>query len=461
VSRIVLALCWIAVLGGACPGFAQEERPRPVWHYPDFGGVQDSSRYDSRKMVRVPLNFARSTSYTGAYFRDAWFDGEAYFKYAHFGGEVDFREARFGGEADFRYAHFGGEAYFREARFGGEALFWGARFDGEAYFWYTQFGGEVDDFRNAQFDGMANFANAQFDAQFGGETLFGRARFGGEAYFREARFGGKANFVNAQFDGMANFANAQFDSTAFFNGAQFDRTARFDGAHLRHASFSGTRFSAEPSFSGTAFTGVLRFGAHFDSGVDLRKADLKKLEYIYLDGISYPPGAFRVYWGDIDARENAPVIRVIEEDSVDPDGDVVYKALSVVYKHLRDNGYQPWRFLLIVFVLIVPFFAAVWRWKFFTIVRSIVHQEVSLRSLPDAPSDRLSQAWHVVYFSTAVLLGLRFKREWIIPHDEEGRRSRFTKLVTAEWAFGIGLYILFAVTVKGHRFSYIKGLLGF
>ena len=63
----------------------------------------------------------------------------------------------------------------------------------------------------------------------------------------------------------------------------------------------------------------------------------------------------------------------------------------------------------------------------------------------------ISRGWHAVYFSASVLLGLRFKKDWIrtSPGHALGIRY-FVYLVTFEWALGIGLYVLFAVLAKGH-----------
>ncbi len=61
-----------------------------------------------------------------------------------------------------------------------------------------------------------------------------------------------------------------------------------------------------------------------------------------------------------------------------------------------------------------------------------------------------------LFFSTSVLLGVRFKKEWIEKIDRA-----FLWWVTAEWLIGIGLYVAFVALVKSNEFGYVKGLLGF
>ena len=74
----------------------------------------------------------------------------------------------------------------------------------------------------------------------------------------------------------------------------------------------------------------------------------------------------------------------------------------------------------------------------------------------------LTRYWHSLFFSTSVLLGIRFKKDWIkvFPEDMLGSKS-YIRLVTFEWTLGIMLFVVFALLVKGIRFSFIKDLLGF
>jgi len=143
-------------------------------------------------------------------------------------------------------------------------------------------------------------------------------------------------------------------------------------------------------------------------------------------------------------------------------------------------------------------FAVVWYWFYYGILVKIVNEKIDERKFPGShykfdfkykekylsiskknsfpgvklkiydhsksPKElnRLSRYWHVLFFSASVLLGIRFKREWIeIGSPLALGQQSFIYLVTAEWLLGIGLYVTFALLVKGARFEFIKGLLGF
>jgi hypothetical protein len=156
----------------------------------------------------------------------------------------------------------------------------------------------------------------------------------------------------------------------------------------------------------------------------------------------------------------------------------------IVYGWTMGWGYKPVRFLATVFFVVVLPFAWFWYRRYYHLVLPLVDHSADdvlrnrlaepdrmiekkrlglLRfrrfdhaSIPGDEISYLARLWHVLFFSTSVLLGLRFKKEWI-----EKRDHAFLRWVTAEWLLGIGLYVLFAVLVKSYEFSYVKGLLGF
>jgi hypothetical protein len=59
-------------------------------------------------------------------------------------------------------------------------------------------------------------------------------------------------------------------------------------------------------------------------------------------------------------------------------------------------------------------------------------------------------------FCASVLLGIRYKSEWIDP-----RRPELTVVIFVEWLVGIALYVTFIALVRSTGFAYVKGLLGF
>ena len=158
--------------------------------------------------------------------------------------------------------------------------------------------------------------------------------------------------------------------------------------------------------------------------------------------------------------------------------------LWILYGRTMGWGYKPARFLATVFCVVVLPFAWFWYRRYYHLVLLLVDDSadddmrnrlaepdrlienkrlglIRLRhfdhsSIDNSEISYLARVWHVLFFSTSLLLGLRFKKEWI-----EKRDHTFLRWVTAEWLLGIGLYVLFAVLVKSYEFSYVKGLLGF
>lgn len=161
-------------------------------------------------------------------------------------------------------------------------------------------------------------------------------------------------------------------------------------------------------------------------------------------------------------------------------------------------GYQPWRFLIFVVLPLILVFACIWYWFYYEIVMGVVDNRIDQKyaSRNDKPhfSQReihlfgskkglfppiefkvydhptssfgtvsLLRYWHVTFFSASVLLGIRIKKEWIqiIPPTSRLGQKSFIIMMSIEWLLGIGLYVAFAVLVKGSRFEFIKGLLGF
>jgi hypothetical protein len=154
-------------------------------------------------------------------------------------------------------------------------------------------------------------------------------------------------------------------------------------------------------------------------------------------------------------------------------------------------GYQPWRFLLFVVLPLIIMFAGVWYWFYYAILifinpglfpedvtsvqlkhkdkyllktKNTKHVKLQFTDFSFALNNinRLTRYSHALFFSTSVLLGIRFKKEWtkVCPEYMLGRKS-FIYFVAFEWVFGICLFVAFALLVKGIRFSFIKDLLGF
>lgn len=158
--------------------------------------------------------------------------------------------------------------------------------------------------------------------------------------------------------------------------------------------------------------------------------------------------------------------------------------LWIVYGLAMGWGYKPVRFIVTVSLFAVLTFTWFWYRRYYHLVLPLVDHSVNdaLRirltdseliiektrlglirfrcfdhaSITGEEISALARLWHVIFYSTSVLLDLRFKKEWIEKKDQA-----FLLWVTAEWLLDIGLYVLFVVFVKSYEFSYAKGLLGF
>lgn len=170
-----------------------------------------------------------------------------------------------------------------------------------------------------------------------------------------------------------------------------------------------------------------------------------------------------------------------------------------VYGFIFGYGYQPWRFLLIV--ITVALIGAYWYYlKYYPVLAVILNnadKEIGIESIFRANAEvkaaekkiriiklgrfikafefydhskisrhisSLYRFWHAVFFSFSVLLGIRWKKEWSdVRYRMEGLygAQTFLRFVTCEYLLGLCLYVIFAILVKGSRFEYIKGLLGF
>ena len=359
------------------------------------------------------------------------------------------------------------------------AYFWRATFDSLAYFIEATFD-SLAYFSGATFDSLADFNGATFDDA----AYFGRATFDNAAYFREATFDDAAYFTQATFDSLAYFIEATFDSLANFNGATFDDAANFSGAKFANvADFVQAHFGRI----------VILTGTDFRQGVDFRQTYFDSVEIIHLENIIFPEGELRFYWHQFQGKDSLRIrIRNPPADSLKQEH---YNRIEIIYHQLRDNflaqedkgsadavimyelgwqkkkilgefwwkmygfffgwGYQPWRFLLFVVLPVVIIFALVWYFVYYDVLQNAIFKRDISKELGSQQGSKLLKAWHAIFFSFSVLLGVRFKKEWLI------KRHNYLFWVTCQWGIGIGLFVTFALLAKGARFGFIRDLLGF
>lgn len=460
-------------------------------------------------MTKAPLNFP-----TGARFFKVVFNSSAYFGYAQFDSLTIFMFARFDIWADFGNARFNGPAGFdMGCQFNNRAIFKKAEFRDLVGFNQAQFADEAD-FINVRFDSLASFIWAQFATRadfqrvhFGGRADFGNARFHGRADFDSAQFNSEAFFEDTEFAGMADFRTARFQGPVDFHNARFQADAFFEGSSFGEiVNLAATAFKKEVDFRRTRFDSVkiiyidhhtvfpegrLRLYWNQLSGGDKPrlklfnpskysiKADSTKEHYQRIETFYHRLRDNFLAQGDKGSAD--AVMYELGSQRAEITGDFLWKLYGVFFGW----GYKPLRFLVYVVLPVIIIFAGLWYWFFYPVLAGLFEADVVGRvpgkfDRSDPKKDKifpifkkigirvfdhtrikndinfLARFWQVIFFSSSVLLGIRFKKEWI-----QRDNKNFLTAVTIEWILGIGLYVTFAVMVKSNQFAYIKGLLGF
>jgi len=336
------------------------------------------------------------------------------------------------------------------------------------------------------------------DVRFWGNT------FRGSTTFDLCKF-----FTNVYFSNSL-FNNVNFRESSFYKVIKFSDIV-FNG----YVSFRGVSFTEKPGFNRVIFKDTLNLiGSKFNEGVDFRRADFDSLRAIFLENMYYPIGELYISWEQIKYRAR-PLIQV---DSISSSKIDDYKRLENIYLKLSDNylaqgnknssddvkyelelrkdellnnldhkiygvifgyGYQPLRYISLA-VIIMLIFSFIFYYNYYNIYFEILDKKfdkgknviirLKKKKIPfyfevnkwNVKNEEyynrinlLTVAWHSLIFSTSILLGLRFKKEWINRYNK-----KFLMLVSMEWVVGLALYVGFIWGVKNARFDFIKGLLG-
>ncbi len=194
--------------------------------------------------------------------------------------------------------------------------FRGAKFNKGAYFSMARFNNEPN-FQMAKFNNEANFAMATFN---NGARFF-KAEFNNKAYFFGTIFNNKVvDFGYVKFNNEADFSQAKFNSGAFFKWAEF----------LSKVSFRDTIFSKEHL---TNFNYVEFYKQKY---VKLR-GDLSNVSFLYTDITEVE--FFEVEWAKKGRRHI-----VVDELHIGKDTIVTYGAVTQLYRRLRKNYENSYRF---------------------------------------------------------------------------------------------------------------------
>ena len=475
-----------------------------------YGGEPDSSRR-TLSMSHAPVTIKKKADFWRAQFAskaDFWaaqFSNKAYFWKAQFFKEAVFRSAQFSNVADFSKTQFSKDADFSETQFSKDADFSETQLINKANFRQAQFSNKAD-FSQAQLSKEADF----WRAQFSNVADFSKTQFSKDADFSESQFSNVANFENSVFDTTLNIARTRFEKGVDLRRTNFikaevlyDHHTFFPPGTLKvywsqlegHLSFQDRSCPNYKEWE-SAKVQVAKLDslqqhlpdtliAKRDSiGIELNKAkaDFDSLTTLFnkerydLTEIFY----HRLRDNYLSQNDRASADAVMFE-LASKRSEYLKEPLWGLYGLFMGWGYKPLRFVISVFLLIVIPFAILWYIRFYHRVLPIftelnTTQKTQIRNKPLLKKTILTyihfhifnhhivsgfvnlpaRILHVLHFSTAVLLSIRIKKEWINMADRA-----FLSWVIAEWVLGIALYITFAVLVKSYEFGYVKGLLGF
>lgn len=471
------------------------------FHSTKFGGTTNFEH----ATFSQDANFIRATFSRTANFGYAKFDSIAQFGNTLFAG-ADFKWAKFSKDADFHHATFDSIAYFSGTMFSQNATFRGTTFGGTAHFWDATFSRNAD-FEWALFSQNANFGLATFlqDANFERVTFLQIADFEGVTFkalvrMDECKFNKVLSLNGVNFEKGVNFRRAVFDSVQTI---YVDHRTIFPEGKL---SLYWDQFKGNDKLRIRLYNPPVVHNSSDSTSLKEQKRKIADIDSLLtmLDGLKVDKDSLSIqrdiiwtHWEQeqtkLDSSYKADFERVKKEH---------YQRIETFYYRLRDNfltqgdkasadavmfelgwqkkeiygfwswngfwqtiygwflgwGYQPWRFLAFLVVPVTLFFATLWYFRYYKVLEKAIFfselEGVSER-IESQEGSAFQKIWHSLFFSASALLGIRFKKAWIIKHE------LFLFWVTLEWAIGIGLFVMFALLVKSNQFAYIKGLLGF
>ncbi|MEI6639201.1 MAG: pentapeptide repeat-containing protein [Chlorobium sp.] len=474
----------------------------------DFSYTSYGSSPDMKKVVDKPDVFFQEETNTD--FSQAHFLEEANFSFSFFHKKTSFFHTEFAKDTHYLFTIFAGKTGFMDTNFAGDADFRYAKFLSDVDFSNTDSKDYPKSF--TVFKQQANFKSVTFN----GYTNFALTQFAQNANFSNATFSRMANFSDATFSGYANFENCQFLDKVKFSGTQFIqgvdlRRADFNKTNStlidHHTFFPNGKLNV----NWNQIKGRLHLSE--ESCINASPWQMAKREYHELDSlynrvahknISNTPDTLAIKRQNVKARldsltqvfnkerydlteifylrlrdnylaqNNKASADAVMYELAERKADILNEPLWILYGWIMGWGYKPVQFLLAAFLLVALPFALFWYRRYYHLVLPMVDHAIddAFKEQLKAPENLNkknhfnhaaiageiifpARVWHVIFFSTSVLLGIRFKKEWI-----EKKDRAFLWWVTAEWLIGIGLYILFAVLVKSNEFSYVKGLLG-
>jgi len=484
----------------------------------DLCNHTDASFSDYANFERVifkdSVSFKSSKFYNLADFNNSTFNGNIDFSNTKFNRQLNFRNCKIDGKLNFRSCEFIGNALFGNCVFNNDIDFKSSIFRQKARFYKCKF--KKTDFIGSIFNDQANFLFAEFSdkamfyaTEFNKHSKFGLANFKDEASFTNAKFIDGVDFSFARFDDAIYFDNTIFNKTIDITGTTFKNGLDLRGAKLNDAIIYFDHHTNFPK--GMLFVEwdhiANRLIVNDNSCQNYRRInkliETKKTNTNHernqkneinkrLDSLNNELNMERLVLTEIfykklsdnykaqDNRSAADgVMYELSERKQKYSGNLLWGLYGLTFGY----GYKPLRFAATIFLIIIPTFSLLWYHRFYNNIALILNATYDKNIISDSKSEKnfkkvkilklfpfkkyehrniskeiniFARIWHVLYFSSSVLLSIRFKSDWIHTRDK-----LFLFWITTEWIFGIFLYALFAILVKSHEFNYVKGLLGF
>lgn len=315
--------------------------------------------------------------------------------------------------------------------------------------------------------------------------------------------------------------SSEFRLSLDLSASNFQQELLIQDSKIRNLTITGTTFIVKPVFRRIELVDTVDFSnTDFEKGVDLRRIDFKKVSTIFLDNTYFPPGELIMYWEYIQGDE-IPKISLKFKSGISEDD---FKSIEEIYLQIKNNflaqgdktsadevmyelawqkeiivggiwqwlygvtlgyGYAPVRYLFFPILLTVLLFWFIWYKFYYNIVAYILNKELDselglsdnyhvefptkkIKKIVLVDHKRLNKHinfvtryWHCLHFSVSVLIGLRFKKEWMpLSIKYKYRKNSFLWMTTLEYALGKIYLVLLLIFIKIHYFENWKSFLG-
>lgn len=418
--------------------------------------------------------------------------------------KIKFENTIFNEVASFEFVTFFNTVSFKKANFQDHVSFHRADIREGASFDECQFD-SIADFSSAYLNNLLSFKNVKFNY----ESRFSRSIFGGLANFSNSEFNNKVNMNKSKFYNELEMSKVVFNDSSDWSEATFIGKVNFKNTIFSGLDLSKSVFYDQVNFDECIFRKYINLqNVQFEKELDLRYANFDSVNSIYLNSLKFPIGKLYLHWHQLKANPDLKIKLANYNNSIEGyDKEIHFKQIQKIYHLLRDNyltqgdkvsadavmkelgwqegeilggfwvtlegcllgwGYEAWRYIIFLFLVILVFSAILYK-KFYNKLAPIVWQNIpesintklikiskfdhSKISIEDV--SKFNRCWHTLHFSSSVLLGIRFKKEWFHSSD-----NWFLSIVSIEYFVGKFLYIYFIWNVEGTSYNYIKGILG-